>query len=306
MDYQEFINQKKIKALNFGKTVALDDIHPILFPFQRDVTRWAIGKGRAAMFLDTGLGKTFCQLEWARLLGEITLIIAPLSVARQTIREGKKIDIDVVYVRHQSDIDDDHKIYITNYEMIDKFDFLTFGAVVLDESSILKSIDGVTRRKLTDLCQNISYRLCCTATPAPNDISEIGNHAEFLGICSIAEMKAMFFINANRQEDIYVGDGRVVRKKHSNKEGTEWRLRNHAHDKFYEWLASWAISMRMPSDLGYDNDGYILPPLNINPVFVEVDYKPEDQLFFTGLKGIQDRYNVRRSTIETRIGEVTR
>lgn len=304
--YSEFIENKRIKAQLFGKTIGATDISKKLFPFQRDVTRWAVGKGRAALFLDTGLGKTFCQLEWARLIGERTLIIAPLSVARQTVREGKKIKIDVRYVRHQDEIDETHKVYITNYEMIDNFNFDQFGSVVLDESSILKALDGVTRRKLTDACANVQYRLACTATPAPNDMSEIGNHAEFLGICSMAEMLAMFFIHANKQEEIQVGDGRTIRKKHSNKEGTEWRLKNHAHDSFYRWMASWACSLRKPSDLGYDDNGYILPDLNIKPIFVDVDYKPEDQLFFTGLKGIQDRHNVRRSTLEARIDEVTK
>lgn len=308
MDYKTFIDNKRIKTKLFGKTVSDSDIHPMLFPFQRDVTRWAIGKGRAALFLDTGLGKTFCQLEWARLMGEMTLIVAPLSVARQTVREGKKIGIDVSYVRKQDDIDYEHAIYITNYEMIDNFDFSQFGAVVLDESSILKALAGVTRRKLTEACLDVKYRLACTATPAPNDMSEIGNHAEFLGICSMAEMLAMFFIHANRQEEIEVGDGtgRTIRKKHSNKEGTEWRLKNHAHDAFYEWMASWAMSLRKPSDLGYDDNGYILPSLNINPIFVDVDYKPEDQLFFTGLKGIQDRHNVRRATLDIRLDEIAK
>ena len=306
MNYQDFIEKKRITAQLFGKTISDSDINPILFPFQRDVTRWAVGKGRAAMFLDTGLGKTFCQLEWARLIGEMTLIVAPLSVARQTVREGVKLGIDVVYVRKQDDIDYENSIYITNYEMIDNFDFSKFGAVVLDESSILKNLSGVTRRKLTDACANVTYRLACTATPAPNDMSEIGNHAEFLGICSMAEMLAMFFINANRQEEIEVGDGRTIRKKHSNSEGTEWRLKNHAHESFYRWMASWAISLRTPSDLGYDDNGYMLPALNINPIFVDVDYKPDDQLFFTGLNGIQDRHNVRRATLSDRVEEAVK
>lgn len=300
--YAEFLKSKNIANYHAGKEIALADVHPALFPFQRDVVRWAVGKGRAAIFLDTGLGKTFVQLEWARLCGEKTLIIAPLSVARQTVREGTKIGIDVQYVRSQSDAT--AQICITNYEMIDNFDASQFGAVVLDESSILKSFDGVTRRKLIDIFRETKYRLACTATPAPNDQDEIGNHSEFLGVATVNEMRSMFFIHANKVDYLEVGDGRQVKTKRSGSQGQEWRLKNHAAEKFYKWMASWAMSLRKPSDLGYNDKGYNLPPLTVSPVFVAVDYKPEDQLFFTGLKGIQDRHNVRRETIDARIGEV--
>ena len=132
-------------------------------------------------------------------IGENTLIIAPLSVARQTVRLAKEIDLEVRYVRKQAEVTIDHKLWITNYEMIEHFDFTKFGTVILDESSILKSISGKTRKLLTELCRNIPYRLCCTATPAPNDWPELGNHTEFLGICKLSEMLAMFFINANKE-----------------------------------------------------------------------------------------------------------
>lgn len=304
MDYQTFIDSKNIRTQSIGIEVALADIHKKLFPFQRDVTRWACKKGRAAIFLDTGLGKTFIQLEWARLMGERTLIIAPLSVARQTVREAKKIKIAVKYVRHQSEVDDG-QIFITNYEMLDEFDPAEFGAVVLDESSILKSLDGKTRRKLINMFQDTKYRLACTATPAPNDQSEIGNHAEFLGICTMQEMLAMFFIHANKvsEELMTAENGKqyIVKTKQAGSKGQEWRLKNHGKDNFYRWMSSWAISLRKPSDLGYDDNGYKLPDLNINPLFIEVDYKPDDQLFFTGLKGIQERHKVRRGTMEDRI-----
>lgn len=302
-DYQIFLESKKALVPSLGKRIDKHEIHSMLFPFQRDVTRWAVGKGRAAVFLDTGLGKTFVQLEWARLLGERTLLVAPLSVARQTTREGKKIGLDVRYVRKQADIDDSHLLWITNYEMIEAFDFSRFGAVVLDESSILKSLSGKTRRKLIELCQDVPYRLCCTATPAPNDFIEIGNHAEFLGICSQAEMLAMFFINANKEHTYFVNN-KAYRRKGTNKGGTEWRIKHHAEGAFFQWLASWAISMTKPSDLGYKDDGFILPPLNIRAHFVKTAYTPEDSLFFVGLRGIGDRSKVRRSTIETRVAKV--
>ena len=157
MKYDEFLKSKTFITGPTGKDVEKKLIHKKLFDFQKDITWWAIKKGRAAIFLDTGLGKTFCQLEWARLIGENTLIFAPLSVARQTVREGKKISIDVKYVRSQDNVSDDG-IYITNYEMIDNFDLSKFGAVVLDESSILKCLSGKTRRRLTDVCQNVPYR----------------------------------------------------------------------------------------------------------------------------------------------------
>lgn len=290
--------------MSYGKDIALSAIHPKLFDFQKDVVRWAVKKGRAAVFLDTGLGKTFVQLEWARLLNVKTIIIAPLSVARQTVRESKKIDLDVRYIRSQYEADEVFKtndLFITNYEMIDNFDASKFQAVVLDESSILKSLDGVTRRKLIDTFQDTPYRLCCTATPAPNDIVELGNHSEFLGVMTNNEMQSSFFIHANKISEIEVGDGRVIKRKQSQTKGQEWRLRNYAKNKFYEWLSSWAISIRKPSDLGYADDGYILPDLSIQPLFVDVDYKPDDQLFFTGLHGIQDRNKVRKATADDRI-----
>ncbi len=305
MDYSEFIERKQYRVTDCGKEIDKALIHSKLFAWQSDIVAWAARKGRCAIFLDTGLGKTFIQLEWARLLGENTLIVAPLSVARQTVREARKIDIDIRYVRSKSEIADDGKIYITNYEMIDQFDYGYFGSVVLDESSILKSIGGKTRQKLTELCVNVKYRLCCTATPAPNDYIELGNHTEFLGICKESEMLAMFFINANKEHTIVIED-KVYRRKGTNKGGTEWRLKHHAEQHFFQWLASWAITMTKPSDLGHDDDGFILPPLNIKPVFVHSDYKPDDQLFFTHLHGITDRVKVRRSTLNGKIGELQR
>jgi DNA modification methylase len=204
-----------------------------------------------------------------------------------------------------SEIKEDCQIYTCNYEMIETLDFSQFGAVVLDESSILKSIGSVTRRYLTEQCANTKYRLCCTATPAPNDQSEIGNHAEFLGVCKSVEMLAMFFIHANKQDEHEYEDGTIIRKKHGNKEGQEWRLKNHARGPFYEWMASWAIAMTRPSELGYSDEGYILPPLNIIPMIVKSDYIPSGELFHSKLKGIQDRTKVRRATIRGRLSIVS-
>lgn len=297
IDYTSFLETKKHRVKACGREIDRELIHPMLFEWQKDIVTWAIRKGRCAVFLDTGLGKTFIQLEWAKLLNEKSLIIAPLSVARQTVREAKKLGMDIKYVRSQSEIIGN--ISITNYEMVDAFDFTEFGSVVLDESSILKAIDGKTRKKLTSLCDNVPFKLCCTATPAPNDYTEIGNHAEFLGICSIPEMLATFFINANKEHTLEYG-GTTYRKKGTNKGGTEWRIKHHAEERFFEWLASWAITMTKPSDLGYDDNGFILPELRMHPIFVETDYHG-DQLFFTGLHGIADRANVRKETTEKRL-----
>jgi len=299
--YEEFIRQKGHGTLPVGKEINPSSIHEMLFPFQRDVCAWAIRKGRAAIFLDTGLGKTFISLEWARLIGEKTLILAPLSVARQTVREGKKIGCEVQYVRSQAEVSAGHRLWITNYEMIDAFDFSAFGAVVLDESSILKALDGKTRSKLITACRDIPFRLACTATPAPNDQTEIGNHAEFLGVCTMAEMLSMFFVHANIQQETLLETGAVVRTKFGNKHGQEWRIKNHARQSFYRWMASWAMSLRKPSDLGYEDAGFILPSLTIQAAWVHVGIKREGELFFSGLKGIADRHAIRRDTLQARI-----
>ena len=275
--YTEFLTKKRIVAPTIGRAVDAGDVHPALFPFQRDLVLWAVRKGRAALFADTGLGKTRMQLEWARLVGETALIVAPLSVARQTVREATKIGLDVRYVRSAADVHPG--INITNYESLHHFDASAFGAVVLDESSILKALDGKTRQKLTDMFADTAYRLCCTATPAPNDIAEIANHAEFLGVMRRVEMLASFFVHDE--------DG--------------WRLKRHAETAFYRWMASWAMSVRRPSDLGYSDDGYILPPLTVSPLWVDSDFVPDGQMFFTALKGIQDRTKVRKGTMDQRV-----
>lgn len=279
--YADFLATKRLTVPAAGLTVEDDAISPGMFPFQRDLTKWALRKGRAAIFADTGLGKTLMQVEWARLTGERALIVAPLSVARQTVRIAKEqLGIDVAYVRATSD----EPIQITNYEMIDHFDPKQYGAVVLDESSILKAMDGKTRVVLTEMFAATPYRLCCTATPAPNDITEIANHAEFLGVMSRAEMLSAFFVH---DSDDSAGSG--------------WRLKGHAEEPFYRWLASWGMSVRKPSDLGYSDEGYDLPPLSIVPTWVTASWKPDGQLFHMGLHGIQDRHNARKATLQSRL-----
>jgi len=298
--YDSFLKSKRMIRRDRGKEFTTDDVHSKLFAFQRDITLWAVRKGMAAVFADTGLGKTFIQLEWARLLGEKTLIIAPLSVARQTVREARKIDLEIGYVRSQDAVVGDGQLWITNYEMVNAFDVSAFGAVVLDESSILKCISGKTRRKLTEACQAVPYRLCCTATPAPNDFIELGNHAEFLGVCSRAEMLAMFFVNANKEHTMFV-NGKSYRRKGSNKGGQEWRLKHHAEEPFFRWLASWAMAIRKPSDLGYDDMDFRLPALRLHKHFEQAKYEPGDRLFFTRARGIREHSAIRRATLGPRL-----
>lgn len=305
MNYQEFLNTKKQKINSIGFDIQLNSIHPMLFNFQKDIVKWSVNKGRCAVFADTGLGKTFIQLEWGRLIGGNVLIFAPLSVSRQTIRESKKINVDVKYIRSQEEIISG--IYITNYENIENFnDCKNINAIILDESSILKSIDGKTRLKLIKYFKTVRYRLCCSATPAPNDYTELGNHAEFLGICSTAEMLSMFFVNGNKTSETVTENNDIIRIKHSNKHGTEWRLRYHAQKDYFIWLSSWAMAIRKPSDLEYDDNGYILPELNIKPIITRSDYRPKDELFFSGLKGLKQRSDIRKDTIQNKITEIKR
>jgi DNA modification methylase/superfamily II DNA or RNA helicase len=248
-----------------------------LFPFQRDLVRWSLRKGRAAIFADTGLGKTPMQLAWAERAAERTLILAPLAVAQQTVREGERFGVRVTYARSQSEAAAPG-VTITNYEMLRHFDPAEFGAVVLDESSILKSFEGRVRTALIEAFRDVPMRLCCTATPAPNDTAELANHAEFLGVMTRAEMLATFFVH--------------------DQEG--WRLKGHGREAFYRWLASWGMSLKKPSDLGYSDEGYELPALTIKAKFINTDYKPPGQLFSLGLKGIQERSLVRKETASQR------
>jgi DNA modification methylase len=278
MQYADFLASKALTVRPSGIDVDDDQIHPSLFPFQRDMVRWSLRKGRAALFETTGLGKTRQQIEWARLTGERTLICAPLAVAQQTVREGAAIGVSIRYARSMADAAPDG-LTITNYEMIHAFDPSAFGAVVLDESSILKNFEGKVRTQLIRSFSDTPYRLCATATPAPNDIAELANHAEFLGIMKREEMLATFFVH----------------------DDTGWRLKGHAREPFYRWLASWGMSLMRPSDLGYDDKGYDLPPLEITACLVPTSWTRPGQLFATDLKGITDRAAVRRDTLSERV-----
>lgn len=277
-NYADFLALKRRHVGDSGAAVADADIHPSLFPFQREITKWAALKGRAAIFADCGLGKSRMQLEWARLVAKRALIVAPLSVARQTVREAQEIGINLRYVRSGLDATAEG-LWITNYEMIEQFDPSMFDAVVLDESSILKNVDGKTRMLLTEMFAETPLRLACTATPAPNDVAELANHAEFLGVMPRNEMLAAYFTHDD--------DG--------------WRLKGHAAAPMYEWMATWAVALRSPSDLGFDDAQYQLPPLTIIPELVRSDIESPGQLFATELGGVGGRSAVRRGTMDARV-----
>ena len=278
MNYQEFLASKRIVVYPSG--FDCDDISPKLFDFQRDIVRWSLKKGKAAVFCGTGLGKTPMQLSWAKCVSNHTggdvLILAPLAVAQQTAREGEKFDVPVTVCRSQADVKPG--VNITNYEMLHAFDASHFQGIVLDESSILKAFEGRTRNEIISAFRNTPYKLACTATPAPNDHMELGNHAEFLGVMGRTEMLSMFFV-------------------HDGGETSKWRLKGHARQSFWEWVASWAVMMSMPSDLGYENGKFELPPLNIHQITV----RPEISAFQGEAKTLQDRRLARRESIEDRI-----
>jgi hypothetical protein len=276
--YEQFLQSKLLVVPNAGKDVPEARINSHLFPFQQALTRYALRKGRSACWASTGLGKTRIGLAFAEHAAARVLMLCPLAVAYQTVREGEKVGVPVTYARHAAQAAREG-VTATNYEMMDNFDAADFGAVILDESSILKAQDGKTKARLIEKFRNMPYKLCLTATPAPNDREELCNHAEFLGVMTRQEMLAAFFLN--------------------NDEG--WRLKRHGQQAFYRWLASWGMTINRPSDLGFSDAGYDLPPLTIEPIFVDTDYTPAGKLFALDLKGVTERASVRRGTLRARV-----
>lgn len=283
--YREFLARKTAAAAPAGRPITAGDVHPMLHPWQQEIVTWAVRTGRAAIWADTGLGKTVMQIEWARLSTEPSvsgnaLIVAPLAVCQQTVREAAKLGITARYVRGDDQVTD-AGIWVTNYEMVEHFDPSLFDAVVLDEASILKNSDGKTRARLIRHFADVPARLACTATPAPNDPEELTNQAEFLGRSTRANMLAAYFIHDS--------DG--------------WRLKGHAHQAMFRWMASWAVALARPSDIGGSDDGYLLPGLEILPHLLPVDAVPDDQLFATDLGGIGGRAKIRKETLPARCAE---
>lgn len=252
--YRDLIARKAVAFTPRGFD-DIPDLHPDLFPHQRAVTEFSLRAGSSAMFLDTGLGKSFASLEWGRVIVERTnkpvLMLAPLAVGPQHEREAARFGIDAKYIRLADEVDKP-RIYITNYERLDNFIASKFSGIVLDESSILKSFAGVTTRKLIRTFEATPYRLACTATPAPNDHTELATHAEFLGVMRRDEMLPRWFI-------------------HDSANTGTWRIKGHAVADFWRWVASWARCVSLPSDLGFPDDGYILPPIAVTEHMVAAD-----------------------------------
>ena len=284
MNYEDFVRNKRRSEIATGHKPG--ELNEHLFDFQHAIVSWAVRRGRAAIFADTGLGKTLMQLAWASEVATHTgmpvMILAPLAVSEQTIEQGSTFGIHIE--KHTgADVFGPH-VYITNYERIDSVDFAQLGGLVLDESSILKQSDGKTRTMLIDWASDIPHRLACSATPAPNDPEELTNQAEWLGRMSRTHMLAAYFIHDQ--------DG--------------WRLKGHARRPMMEWMAQWAVALTRPSDVGGDDTGYDLPGLEVVPEIVTAGIEVEGQLFATDIGGVTGRSELRRKTLEARVSRAAK
>ena len=281
MEYSEFLEGKAFSHVAAG--FECGELPYPLFVHQSPIVRWALKRGKAAIFADTGYGKTIMQLSWADQVAQHTngpvLVLAPLAVADQTIDEGAKYGIQIEKANAGADFFG-RGIFITNYEQLHKFDCDQFQGLVLDESSILKGMDGRKRKQITEFGAHIPYKLSCTATPSPNDFMELGTQAEFLGIMSQVEMLAMFFI-------------------HDGGDTAKWRLKGHGYKKFFEWLATWSVVVRSPEDLGFDGSAFKLPPIHYHSHVVETT--PENALFVEPAQGLQDRNRARKESVDKRV-----
>ncbi len=281
MDYNEFLKKKQFTKVESGFTPT--DLNSNLWLHQPAIVNWACKRGRAAIFADTGLGKTLMQLEWANQVSQHTgkpvLLLAPLAVGVQTEREAKKFEI-LSSTKYMRKWDGFTRIVITNYEQLENFDPNDYAGIVLDESSILKGQSGAYRKALTEFATNIPYRLSCTATPSPNDFMELGTQAEFLGIMSQVEMLAMFFT-------------------HDGSETQKWRLKGHGASKFWEWLATWAVVISSPADLGFDATKYELPKLSIKEQVLPSNNT--ETLFAEVAQGLTGARQAKKNSVHDRV-----
>lgn len=302
VNYQDFIAGKSQDASRYGFTpTSLPDF---LFPFQQSLVEWALCKGRAALFADCGLGKTPMQLVWAdqvlRKTNKPVLIMTPLAVSAQTVREGEKFQIEC---RQSRDGKLNKGIVITNYEQLHRFNPSDFAGAVCDESSILKSFDGARKLEITEFMRRLPYRLLCTATAAPNDYIELGTSSEALGELGYTDMLTRFF--KNDQNTI-----KPMTFRHRGKnfqelyEGAKWRFKGHAEIPFWRWLCSWARAIRKPSDLGFDDGGFVLPPLTETEHLVDAATIAPGMLFATPAVGLKEQREERRRTITERCEKV--
>ena len=312
-NYQEFLDTKThLGTFDGFKPIALPDC---LFDFQRALTEWAIRKGRAAIFADCGLGKTIMQLVWAdnvvRHTNANVLIITPLAVASQTITEGEKFGIECYQSR---DGQVKGKITVTNYEKLHLFDANDYTGLVLDESSILKSYSGATRKRITRFMAKKPYRLLCTATAAPNDYIELGTSSEALGELSHSDMLARFFkylddkgqkkenrLQAAAEETIYHDNSYYQKLSYRISQTIgQWRLKHHAVDNFWKWVASWSRACRMPSDIGFINNGFKLPPLIVNDLIISAKEPAPGKLFELPAIELYEERQERKRTLTER------
>ena len=285
MDYEQILNKKVKRDVATGINSRFD-INPYLYQFQADLVRWAVKRGRAAIFAFTGAGKNAMGPEWARIIAQHhkgkSIIFEPLGVIGGAIEEAYEIlGLKIKHIHSQEEVDDVHDVFITNYERMEKFDPSAFVAVVLDEASILKGFDGKTRNYFIDNWASVPFRLVCSATPAPNDYMELGNYSEFLGILDYYEMLATFFT-------------------HDSANTSKWILKGHGAKRFWEWMAGWSVTMTSPADLGYDDSHYMLPPLNV----LEVPVATDSSVPFA--KTLQERIRVRQTTTEIRCQEAAK
>lgn len=292
MKYSDFIARKLALPPPTGIKPP-EKLHASLFPFQADLVRWALRRGRAAVFAGTGLGKTRMQLEWARVVsqetGERVLVLAPLAVGPQTVGEALRLGAgsNVQVVRSQDEVEAANglSVAVTNYDRLHRFDPKGFGALVLDESSIIKHHDAKTLKALLEAFRETPFKLCCTATPAPNDWTELGTHAEFLGVCTRSEMLSEFFV-------------------HDGGDTQTWRLKGHARGAFWRWVASWAALVSHPLDLGYDETGFDLPPLTVHEHLIPADEDEARQaglLFVAEASSLMERRQARKASIGSRV-----
>ena len=283
MNYNDFVGNKLGISVPTG-IASHGELSRSLFPHQRALTEWALRRGRAAIFADTGLGKTRMQIEWAHVVHQHTarpvLILAPLAVAAQTVTEGAAIGVQIQHCREIGDVR--AGINITNYDRLHRFDPSVFGGVVLDESSCIKHHDAKTLRVLLEAFADTPFKLCATATPAPNDWTELATHAEFLGVCKRQEMLAEFFT-------------------HDGGDTSVWRLKGHARHVFWRWVCQWGALVRKPSDLGFDDSAYDLPPLHLHEHTVLTEMPTNGMLFASEAQTLSERRDARRMSLEDRI-----
>jgi len=285
--YSEFLETKQDSIQETG--FECGELNKHLFDYQKEIVKWSLKKGRAAIFADCGMGKTIMQLSWAdevvKKENKPVLILAPLAVSDQTIKEGERFGIEVL--KYDGKLE--NKIYITNYEQLHNVEG-EFAGIVLDESSILKSFTGKIRNEIIDRFDRMKYKLACSATPSPNDYTEIGNHCEFLNICTMQEMLAMYFIND------------VTGKKNGAGTGG-WRLKGHATDKFWKFMASWGVMIKKPSDLGFSDEGFVLLELKIHNHIIKTNNNNEDQLFVMPAQGLNESRKARKESMDDRVAK---